>query len=203
MKGTTLKWLIGSVLVPSVLGLLTVFGVQLNDQLFPELAPALDTGAIRHLELKLTAIEAKIELLTRLYNQNEATAQALTQLAFQTQQESDAQQESQVRKFQSLIHVVNDSKYLGRKLTVGQREWEWTIYLSGPLAALDAVKCVTYRLHPTFPNPVHDVCTRSSDGKAFPLTAKGWGTFDINVTVTFLDETTFVADHYLVFESEK
>lgn len=215
MKGNTVRWLIGSVFVPSSIALLTIFGVQINDWLFAEVAPALDVGDIRQFEHKITAIEANIELLAQLHSRNDATKRPPTQLGTQTQQgsqtrlepqtqqEPQGEQERQARKFQSLIHVANDSKYLGRKLNVGQREWKWTIYLSGPQEALDAVECVTYRLHPTFPDPLHEICTRSTNGKAFPFTAKGWGTFNINLVVTFIDKTTFAADHYLVFGSEE
>lgn len=190
MKGISLRWFVGTVLVPFALALLTVFGVQFNDWLFPTNAPALDVGDIRQLEHKVTALEAKIELLAGLYSQRA-----------QPQEEPQPQGEPLATRFRSLIHVANDSKYLGRKLNVGQKTWEWTIYLKGSQEALDAVRRVTYRLHPTFPDPIHEFGkeNRSDNERAFPLTATGWGTFNVSLTVMFDDETAFDADHYLVF----
>lgn len=201
MKGNTLRWFVGTVLVPFALALLTVFGVQVNDWLFHERAPALDAGDIRHLEHKITAIEAKIELLAVLYSQSDPqTAQAQPQEDLQTQ----PQEIPLAVKFQPLIHVSNDSRYLGRKLNVGQRTWEWTIYLSGTQEALDAVQRVIYRLHPTFLDPIHEIDKedRGSNEKAFPFTATGWGTFNVGLTIMFDDGTVFDADHYLVFGTE-
>lgn len=196
MKGNSFRWFVGTVLVPCALALLTVSGVQLNDVLFPTDAPALDVGGIRQLEDKVTAIEAKLELLVGLYSQNNVTQHS------QTLEDPPPEEGPLAIKFRPLIEVKNDSKYLGRKLNVGQRTWEWTIHLSGTQEALDAVQRVTYRLHPTFPEPIHEFSqeNRSSNERAFPLSATGWGTFNVNLTVMFVDGTSFDADHYLVFD---
>jgi transcription initiation factor IIF auxiliary subunit len=61
--------------------------------------------------------------------------------------------------------------------------WKWTVYIQGPAQALNKIKCVQYALHPTFPNPNREICARGKPTQAFPLTATGWGTFEIGVRV--------------------
>lgn len=205
MKGNTLRWLIGSVVVPLTLGILTVFGVQLSDELFPEIAPALDAGDIRHMEQKIVAIEANIELLARLHILPDATARPPKRPEPQTQEgpqkSLQIEEALEVMRFQPLIAVANESEYLGRRLNVGRREWNWTIHLSGTEEALNAVHCVTYRLHPTFSKTSYNLCKEDGHGNTFGFTAKGWGTFNVHLTVTFDDGSSFVTNHYLVFES--
>jgi len=74
--------------------------------------------------------------------------------------------------------------------------WEWGVFLEGPAADLKRVRCVEYTLHPTFPNPVRTVCTRSD---RFLLTARGWGTFDIKIKVLLTDKSMYPMSHSLTF----
>lgn len=74
--------------------------------------------------------------------------------------------------------------------------WEWGVYLEGSAADLDRVRCVEYTLHPTFPNPVRMVCSRSD---RFLLTARGWGTFDIKIKVLLKDGSMYPMSHPLTF----
>jgi transcription initiation factor IIF auxiliary subunit len=74
--------------------------------------------------------------------------------------------------------------------------WEWGVYLEGPAADLDHVRCVEYTLHPTFPNPVRTVCSRSD---RFLLTARGWGTFDIKIKVLLTDDSMYPMSYPLTF----
>jgi transcription initiation factor IIF auxiliary subunit len=60
--------------------------------------------------------------------------------------------------------------------------WVWTIYIEGPAESLEQVRCVEYTLHPTFPDPVREVCDRGS-GPAFALSARGWGTFPVRLRI--------------------
>jgi transcription initiation factor IIF auxiliary subunit len=60
--------------------------------------------------------------------------------------------------------------------------WVWTIYIEGPAESLEQVRCVEYTLHPTFSDPVREVCDRGP-GPAFALSARGGGTFTIRVRV--------------------
>jgi transcription initiation factor IIF auxiliary subunit len=78
--------------------------------------------------------------------------------------------------------------------------WEWTVFIKGSSTDLDLVKCVEYTLHESFSNPVKLVCTKgSNNNKAYPFTAKGWGTFTIKIKVIFKDGTTQNLKHELVF----
>jgi transcription initiation factor IIF auxiliary subunit len=94
------------------------------------------------------------------------------------------------------ISAANTSRYLG------ERQWSWTVFIKAPPAVLNEVKCVEYTLHPTFPNPVQTVCVRgSNDQQAFPLTASGWGTFDVRIKVLLKSGKSILLSHNLTFES--
>lgn len=77
--------------------------------------------------------------------------------------------------------------------------WNWTVFLRGPDSALSQVKCVEYTLHPTFPNPVREVCARGTGPQAFALAATGWGTFEIGVRVFLKNGQVQQLKHQLRF----
>ena len=94
----------------------------------------------------------------------------------------------------SAVSTGNDSRY------VGDGRWEWTVFLLADDRTLDAIECVEYTLHPTFPDPVRKVCDRGSvRGKGFFLSANGWGVFTIGVQVMFRDGDTTSLKHQLRF----
>jgi hypothetical protein len=94
------------------------------------------------------------------------------------------------------VTTGNVSTYLGNK------RWEWTVFIKADPETLAKIDCVEYLLHPTFPDRSRVVCDRgSSPGQAFPLTATGWGVFDIPVTVTFKDGHSLNLKHSLQFDS--
>jgi transcription initiation factor IIF auxiliary subunit len=96
---------------------------------------------------------------------------------------------------QSPLTAENTSKPLG------SGRWEWTIYIIGDPSLLAQVSCVRYELHETFPDRIRNVCERGTDpNQAFPLTASGWGVFNIPVTVTFKDGKTQTFIYRLRFE---
>lgn len=97
------------------------------------------------------------------------------------------------------VTVENSSVYLGRKAFVGQRGWEWTIYLTAEEDVLKQIECVTYTLHPTFANRVRRVCESGDVAKAFSLTASGWGTFTVDVLIAYKDGTKQRKSHQLAF----
>ena len=74
--------------------------------------------------------------------------------------------------------------------------WEWGVYIEGPPAELDRIRCVEYTLHRTFPNPVRVVCSRS-DG--FQLTARGWGEFEVKIKLMLKDGSNRQLSHRLKF----
>jgi transcription initiation factor IIF auxiliary subunit len=65
----------------------------------------------------------------------------------------------------------------------GEEWWNWTIFIEGPEEALNQIQCVEYTLHPTFSNPVQEVCSRGIGPHAFAFSARGWGTFVIQIRV--------------------
>lgn len=91
------------------------------------------------------------------------------------------------------VTADNVSTRLGRNL------WQWTAFIQAPEEVLARVQCVEYTLHPTFPDPVREVCDRGPGEHAFPITAKGWGTFPLHVRVTFTDGSTQELVHALHF----
>lgn len=93
------------------------------------------------------------------------------------------------------VGVANTSRY------VGDGQWDWTIYLTAPRDVLPNVRCVEYRLHPTFPNPVQRVCSLGDPGFPFALQGKGWGTFEVAVAVTFKNGEAQHLRHMLAFEA--
>jgi transcription initiation factor IIF auxiliary subunit len=77
--------------------------------------------------------------------------------------------------------------------------WDWTVFIEGDEDQLSQVQCVQYTLHPTFPDPVRTVCERGSGPRAFPLSASGWGTFQITVRIMTKDGKTYELKHDLAF----
>ena len=73
------------------------------------------------------------------------------------------------------IIAANTSRY------IGDRRWEWTVYVQAPPPVLDSIRCVEYTLHSTFPDPVQRQCNRGNPRTPFGLTATGWRTFDIAI----------------------
>jgi hypothetical protein len=77
------------------------------------------------------------------------------------------------------VKATNSAHYLGNGA------WSWTVFLQGDRSVLSSIRCVEYRLHPTFPNPVRRVCALGSIDRPFALTTQGWGEFEIQIKVTF------------------
>src|SRR5262245_20542991 len=82
---------------------------------------------------------------------------------------------------------------------VAEDAWEWTAYVAGPQDALGNIQCVTYTLHPTFPQPVQKVCGTSNPQYPFGLTVTGWGTFMLRARVDFKDGTSQDVNYFLDF----
>ncbi|UCD18435.1 MAG: hypothetical protein JSV44_05875 [Candidatus Zixiibacteriota bacterium] len=77
--------------------------------------------------------------------------------------------------------------------------WRWTVFIQGPELDLEKIQCVQYTLHPTFYDPVREVCERGSGPHAFALTATGWGTFEIKIRLFLKDGGTQDLTHMLDF----
>lgn len=92
------------------------------------------------------------------------------------------------------VTMKNTSAYAG-----GGR-WDWKIFVDADPATLRQIKCVKYTLHPTFPNPVRQVC--DSPRTNFALSSNGWGTFTIEAEVQYRNGRTETLQHRLVYEQE-
>ena len=65
----------------------------------------------------------------------------------------------------SPLRVKQEASY------VGDKYWNWSVWLEGPVTELDQVEYLEYTLDPSFPNPVRRVRDRESQ---FKLSAGGW-----------------------------
>ncbi len=82
----------------------------------------------------------------------------------------------------------------GRK-TIWYKVW---IYLDGQ--DLPFVKDVTYKLHPTFPNPMRNIeCTPDNPKAAFFIWT--WGIFTVEAEITDLKGRNMHTSHYLTYNS--
>jgi WD40 repeat protein len=83
--------------------------------------------------------------------------------------------------------------------SVGDNKWNWTVFIKGDRQDIESVKCVEYKLHPSFPNPVRRVCELGDPKLPFGLSATGWGTFSIGIWVFMKDGTHQDLKHQLKF----
>jgi transcription initiation factor IIF auxiliary subunit len=83
---------------------------------------------------------------------------------------------------------------------LGNGRWDWQIFIEGDERTLAEVKCVTYTLHPTFPDPIRMVCAKGTvSGRGFQLSSNGWGTFSVGVDIQFKDGDVRRLTHDLAF----
>lgn len=88
------------------------------------------------------------------------------------------------------LFVAQNQKYEGNDW------WKWSLWVEGSAEDLDQIESVTYRLHPTFPEPIRTVADRASK---FQLRCAGWGVFLIPVQVQLKDGRTIELAHQLQF----
>jgi hypothetical protein len=82
--------------------------------------------------------------------------------------------------------------------------WRWTVFIQGSEAEVAQIACVTYTLHPTFPDPQQRVCETKDLKYPFGLTATGWGTFAIRARIEFKDRRPPVETvHSLTFSGSR
>lgn len=79
-----------------------------------------------------------------------------------------------MQRIDSQFHLENDS------IARSDDWWKWSVWVEGPEHELDDIEHVTYRLHPTFPQPVRSVTDRATK---FQLESAGWGEFSISAVV--------------------
>jgi len=78
--------------------------------------------------------------------------------------------------------------------------WDWKIFVEGSDDVLEQIRCVEYTLHPTFPNPVQEICERGrSEDQAFVLSGNAWGAFDVKIRILLKDGGVQKLTHTLKF----
>ncbi len=84
------------------------------------------------------------------------------------------------------MEIKQNEKYIGNDW------WKWSVWLEGLEA--QKVKAVTWKLHPSFPEPEKVVDDPSTN---FRLDAGGWGAFVVKADVHLNDGTTRQLEHEL------
>lgn len=92
------------------------------------------------------------------------------------------------------IKIVQSNQY------EGEDWWSWAVWLEAPKREMDAIKCVVYRLHSTFEEPVRTITTRRN---GFKLESGGWGEFVIHLEIVGIDGRRRKRDHSLKLEYPK
>jgi transcription initiation factor IIF auxiliary subunit len=92
------------------------------------------------------------------------------------------------------LTVKNTSRY------VGAGRWDWTIFVDADPDTLRQIECVEYILHPTFPDPVHNVCKKPET--KFAYSTNGWGTFTVKVNILYKNGRVEALEHPLVFRQQ-
>jgi transcription initiation factor IIF auxiliary subunit len=98
---------------------------------------------------------------------------------------------------QDKIIAANSAAY------IGSGRWDWTVYIRAPADTIRSIRCVEYTLHPTFPNPVRQVCNSGEGPEYFPLRTNGWGTFQIPIKIQFRNGKTQTLNYQLHFDLAK
>jgi hypothetical protein len=76
----------------------------------------------------------------------------------------------------------------------GKARWNWSVWIEGSDAELDSVQEVTWKLHPTFKQPIRRVDTRATK---FRLDSVGWGEFTIYATLKIKSGRSKSLQHWL------
>ncbi|MFX0196032.1 MAG: pYEATS domain-containing protein [Candidatus Hodarchaeota archaeon] len=72
--------------------------------------------------------------------------------------------------------------------------YDWCLFAAGPKEAIQAVREIEYRLHPTFPNPIRIVKDKNT---RFALFSTGWGEFTVDIEVLFEDGERIEREYFL------
>ncbi len=198
---TQRKWIRAAVFAPLLAAVIPVVGVRIVDYLFPQPPPQLEETAHTVSDARLDALEAQVDMLVRLFNGRSGDAPGKRPRAPRRPRRNFVKETpgETAGAEERTVTVENTSTYLGRKAYVGQRGWDWTIYVTAEDEVLSQIDFVRYTLHPTFAKRVHYVRERGTGDKAFSLTLRGWGTFIVDVAIKFKDGAQQRKAHQLVF----
>ncbi len=92
--------------------------------------------------------------------------------------------------------ILNSLQLLNDAVYIGNNQYSWTAFVTGPVQSLQQVKSVTYYLHPSFSPNVYQ-----GDASQFthPFTATGWGTFELKARVYLHNGENRLYRHMLKF----
>ena len=82
----------------------------------------------------------------------------------------------------------------------GRLHFPVRLWIEGSQRDLDSIEFVTYRLHPSFKNPVRVGTERSRD---FEVRIRTWGFFDVRITVVGHDGHKYEMSGRVTFDPER
>jgi transcription initiation factor IIF auxiliary subunit len=77
--------------------------------------------------------------------------------------------------------------------------YDWCVFVDEISNIINSIKSVEYTLHPTFPDPIRLIESKSSK---FALFSSGWGGFSIKIRVNYEDGSAHTTSYYLVLERD-
>lgn len=98
----------------------------------------------------------------------------------------------------SSISILEKAKVSANELYGQDTAYEWSLELNTSDDILQQIDFVKYILHTTFIQPERNIRNRKSN---FKLEMIGWGTFEVNIEIHFIDGTIAKTSHELTFES--
>jgi len=115
---------------------------------------------------------------------------------WQQMSEAPVTQQGPHFKKASAAEVFNALSLTNTARPLDKKRWEWTAYIDGPSSFLQRISSVIYYLHPSFkPN----VQQGDNSKLGHPLTAVGWGVFQLKAEVTLDDGHKQLYEHTLQF----
>ncbi|WP_417909769.1 pYEATS domain-containing protein [Candidatus Electronema sp. PJ] len=96
----------------------------------------------------------------------------------------------------SSAEIMNAFSLKNISRNIGGGSWQWVAYIDGPTDFLRRISSVTYHLHPSFKPSVQ---YGDSSKPGHPLSATGWGVFNLKAEVALDDGTRRTYEHILQF----
>jgi hypothetical protein len=96
----------------------------------------------------------------------------------------------------SSTEILNSFSLTNTARNVGRDQWEWTAFISGPEVYVQRIRSVTYYLHPSFQPHIRQ---GNPHRPGHPLTAIGWGVFQLEAEVILDDGSRRTYRHLLRF----
>jgi hypothetical protein len=110
-------------------------------------------------------------------------------VVFAAEPGADSGQKQADVKFDNFARVVGTA--------YGRTQYEWRIFVNEPRQVLERIQQVEYALHPTFPDPFRTSRDRSRN---FELVDKGWGEFQVLITVRYTNGGEAKTSYYVDFK---